>query len=125
MARPPGSKTVYFSRVKEAREALKDKALELHALYMSIITEAIAKSDLETAMKATQWLIEHMPAEDGVAMVDVSVDKPKQVEGKSGPSVNIGFALGGLGEARTLLPAVTIDVEPAGVLDAEANVSDD
>lgn len=111
MARPTG-KNRYFPRVKEAREALKDKALELHDLYMKIIQGAIHQGDMETAMKATQWLLEHMPNEDGVSMVDISVDKPKQVEGKQGPSINIGFALGGITERKALPPAITIDVDP-------------
>lgn len=111
----------YFPKVREAREALKAKALELHTSYMTIIQAAIDKGDLETAMKATQWLIEHMPREDGETMVDISVDKPKQVETRQGPSVNIGFALGGIADTRALPPAVTIDVEPAVAPDVEAN----
>lgn len=107
-----------FPKVREAREALKAKALELHELYMTIIQKAILDHDFETAMKATQWLMEHMPSDDGAQMLDISVDKPKQVEQRTGPSVNIGFALGGIPKS---LPTVTIDVEPVAVLDVEAN----
>jgi len=124
MSRPIGDDR-YFPKVKEAREALKAKALELHQLYMDIIQDARDKGDVETASKAVQWLIEHMPKEDGESMVDISVDKPKQIEQKHGPSVNIGFALGGLGEARSLPPTVTIDVEPVETPDIEANVADE
>ena len=124
MSRPVGDQR-YFPKVKEAREALKAKALELHQLYMEVIQAALDKGDVETAMKATQWLIEHMPREDGESMVDISVDKPKAIEQKSGPSINIGFALGGLGEARSLPPAVTIDVEPVAGPDIEANAADE
>lgn len=111
MSHPIGTDR-YFPKVKEAREVLKGKALELHALYMRIIEGAIKKGDMETAMKATQWLLEHMPNEDGVSMVDVSIDKPKQIEGKQGPSINIGFALGGIAERKAIPATVTIDAEP-------------
>lgn len=113
----------YFPRVKEAREALKNKALEIHDTYMAIIHAAFDAGDLETAMKATQWLIEHMPAEDGKRMVDASIDKPKQIEQKQGPQVNIGFALGGIAETRAL-PAVTIDVTPIPELGTETDTDE-
>lgn len=121
MTRPVGPNR-YFPRVKEAREALAAEAVDLYRLYRHIIQVALDAGDVETAMKATQWLIEHMPRDGKTSMVDASVDKPGVVEQKTGPSVNIGFALGGIGEARSLPPAVTIDVEPAGEPDIEANV---
>lgn len=125
MAHRPAGPNRYFPKVKEAREALTAKALELHELYMSIIRDAISKGDLKTAMEATQWLIDHVPAEDGERMIAESVDKPKAIEQKQGNNVNIGFVLGGLGEARSLPPAVTIDVEPVAVPDVEAKVAND
>lgn len=104
-----------FPKVKEAREALKEKALELFEEYRDMIREAREKGDFETATKHIQWLIEHMPMdEDGNTMVDPSVDKPKPEAKPTGPSISIGFNLGGIDTPKALpLPEVkVIDVTP-------------
>lgn len=110
----PTKKRVYFPRVKEAREALRDRAIEILESYIAVIAEARAAGDFESATKSLQWLIEHMPEEDGSHMVDISIDKPKQVEAGKGPTIQIGFALGGLGNQKTLPAAIDVTpVEPA------------
>lgn len=87
----------YFSKVKEAREVLKERAREILDNYLATIQDARLAGDFETASKGFQWLMEHMPEEEGSRMVDISIDKPKQVEGsKAGPIVQIGFKLGGM-----------------------------
>lgn len=102
----------FFPKVKEAREVLKEKALELVELQMTIIKEAIANGNFEAASKATQWLIEHMPNEDGERLIDSSAAKPKELEGtRSGPAIQIGIALGGI--QRKELPETQVyDVTP-------------
>lgn len=105
----------YFPKVKEAREALKAKALEIYEMQMRIIQEAIAAGDYETAAKANQFLMEHLPDEDGVKVLDISIDKPKEVSEKSGPTIQIGFALGGMSQPTALPPAIDAEtVEPDG-----------
>ena len=101
----------YFkSSVKKAREALKGKALEHYEKLVKIIDMAAAAGDFETAGKYAWMLIEHMPKEDGEAVIDESAAKPKQLErGASGPIIQIGFKLGGI-EAKQLEPT-TIDIE--------------
>lgn len=103
----------YFSKVKEAREAIKARAVDLLETYLGIIEEARSKGDFETAMKATQWLIEHMPNEDGVRVIDSSASKPKE-EAKAlqpvGPSIQIGIAL--TPPKTPLLAPAVIDIEP-------------
>jgi hypothetical protein len=106
------SKIVRFPKVREAREALKAKAMEIYELQMKIITEAIAAGDYETAAKANQFLMEHLPDEDGTSLLNISVDKPKESGDKSGPTIQIGFALGGLPPPKGALPPAVIDVEP-------------
>lgn len=101
-----------FPRVREAREALRQRAMEILESYLAVITEARAAGDFETATKSLQWLLEHMPEEEGQRIVDISVDKPKQVEATKGPTIQIGFALGGIA-APKLLPI--IDVTPEAV----------
>lgn len=110
MSRPIGSKTVYFSKVKEAREALKAKALELYEQYDLAIKTALAAGQFEVAMEHMQWLIEHMPkGEEGERMIDESAAKPKQIEKGTGTtSINIGFKLGGIDEAPKALPSVQV-----------------
>jgi hypothetical protein len=101
----------HFSSVKKAREALKERANELLDIQIAIIKGAMSKGDYETAAKANQFLMEHIPDEDGTRMIDQSVDKPKQLEAKLGPSINIGFAIGGINQPKELPPAV-IEAEP-------------
>lgn len=104
-------KVLHFPKVREAREALRAKAVELYEQYDQAIKDALAAQQFVVAIEAMQWLMEHMPAdEQGVTMVDISVDKPKMVETKVGPAINIGFALGGIASETKQLEAAVIDV---------------
>lgn len=84
--------------VRKAREALRGKAMELLLEYQTMIKQAVAAGEWEAALKAQQWLIDHVPAEDGERIFDSSVDKSqKQVDaGPKAPVVQIGIKLGGL-----------------------------
>lgn len=108
------SKTL-FPRVKEARELLRSKTVDLLNKYELIIDRAIARGDLEIAETATRWLLEHMPAEDGERLIDPSATKPPPppppppaVLLPSGPTIQIGIALGGMAETKGLLPAAEV-----------------
>ncbi len=94
----------YFPKVKAAREKLAARAQELIDLQFKIIKDAMKAEKFEVAASANQWMIEHLPSEDGVTILDQGIDKPKVVEAKTGPSINIGFALGGM--PQKALPAV-------------------
>ena len=96
----------YFSKVRYARELLREKSQELLEEYLDVVKHAKEAGDYETAAKALQWLIDHMPAdEDGGRIVEQSVDKKQQVvEKQRGPEIKIGIAVGGLGENRKALP---------------------
>ena len=103
----------YFSTVKKAREALKGKAEDILQRYFKMIDMAVAAEDFETANKAFQFLIEHMPKEDGESIITESAAKPRQVEsGHTGPVINIGVKVGGSSkDAPASLPEpITIDV---------------
>jgi hypothetical protein len=113
-ARKDGLPYVQFPKAKEAREALRGKALVIFDLYIRLIENAMAAQDYETAEKALRFLQEHMPKdEDGTTMLDSSIDKkPDKASGPVGPTVNIGFAIGGVRQPQALpAPAVTVDVE--------------
>ena len=102
-----------FGRVREAREALRDKASEILEAYLANAKEAQAAQEFETASKALQWLMEHMPADEetGEKLVDTSVDKQaKQIEKNTMPSIQIGFALGGLPQTAKALPKPKVEV---------------
>lgn len=107
-----------FSTVRKAREAIKARAHELLDLQIAIIKAALAEGDYETAAKANQFLMEHIPAEDGERMLETSVDKVnKDEQVYKGPMVNIGFQLGGIPATQplieqTTLPEPAIDVVP-------------
>ena len=101
------------SSVRKAREALKARANEILDLMLLNAKQAAASGDFETAHKAYQHLLDHVPDEDGERVFDISIDKTKQVEARpSGPAIQIiGIGLGGIN--RPQLPeASIIDVTP-------------
>lgn len=104
-------KKVYFPHVKEAREALRDKALKILEDYLSVVKAAQDAGDYEVASKSLQWLMEHMPEEEGQKMIEASIDKPKQVEGAKAPVIQIGFAIGGI-SAPQELPEADVPLGP-------------
>lgn len=110
LEKPSGSKG--FPRVKEAREALKAKAVALLEQYEKAILEAIASGDAKAAMEGIQWLMAHMPEDDGVKLIDTSVDKDKSSDSKGGgTSINIGFSLGGVSNQKAIGTSI-IDITP-------------
>lgn len=108
----------YFPKVREAREALRARALEIIENQMRIISEALAEKDFETAAKANQFLMAHLPADDdGTKVIDPTVDAPGRSGREAiGPSIQIGFQLGGMTAPPKELPKVTeqpvIDIKP-------------
>lgn len=112
---PPPSRH-YFPKIKEAREALKGRALEIYDLYMRNIQDAMAEGEHEVAAKSLQWLMEHMPtSEEGETMIDSSIDKVKQVDaGPKGPTIQlIGISLGGTKVNDALAPIVDVHAIPS------------
>ena len=101
-----------FSRIREAREALLAQAEELIELYIKNAKNAMAAGDYESASNSLKWLIEHIPAQDGVTLIARGIDQGKPDEGNKGPVVQIGIQLGGV-TPKELPPAVeVIDIEP-------------
>lgn len=104
-----------FSSVRKARAALMARANEIVDKFMLAVDMAIAAEDYETATRSMQWLLEHMPEEDGQRLIEISVDKPKASDNKpAGPLIQIGFKLGGTDSIKQLPAAesLVIDVEP-------------
>lgn len=101
-----------FPKVRDAREALKERAIEILETYLAIIGEARAKGNFEVAAEHTRWLIEHMPAEDLLRMIDPSAAKVKEVSGPAAPTIQIGIALGGVKAPKALPSVNVIDVKP-------------
>jgi hypothetical protein len=106
----------YFNKVRLAREKLQEQAEQILDEYMATIKLAQERGDHETAMKGLQWLIEHMPEEEGNRMVEMSIDKIKPVDNRPvGPSVQIGISVGGLKQVEGSvskpkpLPAVIVE----------------
>lgn len=120
-----GSKRTYFPRVTEARNFLRDKAKDLLELQIKLIMEAAASGEYESATKANQWLIEHLPAgDDGVRVIDTSASKPKEIaQGTVGPTVNIGIAFGGIqaSEAPKQVTGEVIDIAAIPVKDGKTH----
>lgn len=92
----------FFSRVRIARELLRDRAEDLLEQYLIVIKDAQEKGEHEAALKAIQWLMEHMPAEeDGTKLLDTSIDKNIQpIVQDTRPAIQIGIQLGGVGVAQ-------------------------
>lgn len=107
-----GAKRVYFPKVKEAREALRDKALGILEDYLAVVKAAQNAGDYKVATESLQWLMEHMPEEEGEKMIAASIDIPKNIEGAKAPVIQIGFAIGGV--TKELPPAVDVVDVPLG-----------
>lgn len=99
----------YFSKVREARDALKGQSLAIFETQLKIIQAALDSGDYETAAKANQWLLEHLPKEDGLSVLDASIDKAPPPAKQTGPNIQIGIALGGMNH-KTLPSATVIDI---------------
>lgn len=86
----------YFPKVRQAREALREKALDILETYIDTIKAAQAAGDYDVATKSLQWLMEHMPQEQEDRMLDVSIDKHGPADKRAVPAINIGFQIGGV-----------------------------
>lgn len=108
-----------FSKVRVAREVLRERAEELINEYLDIASKAKDSGDYQTAAKAMQWLIEHLPAdEDGTRVVETGVDKQQQqVVQQAPPQVRVGIVVGGIGGKQ--LPKPKPKEITAEVIDAE------
>jgi len=97
--------------VRKARQVLKEKALELLEEHRAMIKQAAASGKYEEALKASQWLLEHLPAEEGERIIDSSAAKQVVVPPTQAPPIfNIGFQLGGI-TPKAQLPESTIEAE--------------
>jgi hypothetical protein len=104
-----------FPKVKEARAKLAERADELITEYMALAAHARDKGNLEVAEAILWKLIDHLPNEDGVRLLDQSSSKGgSKDDGKAaGPTIQIGIALGGVSPTMKVLPPVEIiDVDP-------------
>jgi len=105
----------FFTKVRVAREKLQERAEEILTQYLEVVKQAQEAGEYEVAAKSLQWLIEHMPEEDGQRMVDTHVDKAKQEQIQQGPRVQIGIQLGGINQPKALptpttpLPEITVE----------------
>lgn len=104
----------YFPKVAEARQALADQALDLFNLYKQIAIDAHAAQEFEVAADAIKFLLTHMPEDEETGtMLQADIDKNREPDvkgGGSGPTIQIGLALGGM-PIQAALPEV-IDVTP-------------
>lgn len=101
-----------FPRVKAAREALKEKALEIYEEYKALAAKAADAGEFAVAEKVLWNLIEHMPAEEGEHLIDPSAAKSNQTNLPMQPSIKIGIALGGIKDDTKALPEVTEIIIP-------------
>lgn len=99
-----------FPKSSIARERLMERADEILEAYLAVIAEARQAGDFKTASTALQWLIDHMPRDNGGPIIDTPASKPKVEEGSKGPSIQIGIALGGV--TPKALPEPIIDITP-------------
>lgn len=95
---------------------MQEKVLKWAEDYDKAVSKAI-KTDPEVAIKAIQWAYEHVRDADGVTVVDASVDK-QQAPVASGPTIKIGFQLGGLATIpKQALPPASIEAIETEVID--------
>lgn len=102
-----------FPAVRKAREALRGKALEILEEYLATIRLATSAGKYEESLRAYQWLLDHVPGEDGQRVFESSVDKLQPIEGPKGPLIQIGLQLGGINEPKVKeISPVIIEVVP-------------
>jgi len=106
-----GEKREYFPKVKVARELLRERAEEIFEAYMELAAQAKSEGKLEVAEEVLWKLIEHMPHEEGDRMIDSSAAKPKEIEGKQVPVIQIGIQLGPNKNIPKELPPHVIEAE--------------
>jgi hypothetical protein len=105
----------HMSSVRKAREALRARAEEILESYLTLAAQAAAEKDFETAADILWKLIDHNEDEDGERIISASSSKPptNTSSAPTGPAIQIGIALGGLGtQVRELPKAEVIDVSP-------------
>lgn len=101
------AKRVFSSRVQEAREALRDRAMDILDAMLAVTVEARANKDYEVAAETLKWLYEHLPSDaEGNRVIDSSAAKVKEIEAPKGPQIAIGIQLGGM-SPRYLPPSET------------------
>lgn len=110
----------FFTKVKVARELLRQKAEDIINEYMDVAAKAKDAGDYQTAAKALQWLIEHIPAEeDGTRIVDSSIDKQvAPVQQDNRPAIQIGIQVGGITPKQLAVPKPK-ELVKGEVIDAE------
>ena len=103
----------YFkSSVKKARQRLQERSDEIINKWLKALDMMIAAEAWDPVNDGFRFLVEHMPKEDGVGIIDESAAKPKMVErGPGGPVIQIGVKVGGV-STQALPEAVVIDVNP-------------
>ena len=101
----------HFPAVRKARESLKAKADQILDEYLIAIKLAISSGKYEEGLKAYQWLLDHIPGDNGERIFEASSDKPHPVEGQKGPLIQIGFKLGGVNEIPKITQGVVIEDE--------------
>lgn len=104
----------HFPKIREAKEALTSRALDVLDKYMENASIAQQHGDYIVAKDTYEFLLAHMPLDtDGEPLLAPSVDKakPDVKSGNIGPQINIGFQLGGVAAPKTLpLPPSIVDV---------------
>jgi hypothetical protein len=115
MSRALTTKRVLFPKVAEARKALAEKSVELMELQVALIKEAAAKGQLDAALKANQWLIEHAPTDDsGPGIVGASAVEVRELDEPTSrvPSIQIGIQLGKVEDGPKQITGEVIDIKP-------------
>ena len=111
--KPPADSLVpshHFPAVRKAREALKSQALEILNEYRTAIKMAVASGKYDEALRAYQWLLDHVPNEKGERIFDSGSDKQQIQEGPKGPVIQIGISMPSTNPP--LLESAVVDAKP-------------
>lgn len=107
----PGARTNgYFSKVRQARELLAERQLEILESLISLAADAKEAGDREVAADILWKLLDHAPRDGGVGVIDSPASKPIETKGPTGPTIAIGISLDSAPLKQ--LEASVIDVSP-------------
>lgn len=112
---PKPTKLEPFPRVALAREVLKERATEIIEAYLALAAKASEAGKEDVAADILWKLIDHMPRDGGSGIIDSSKSKPPtgSTGGSAlptGPTINIGLALGGMAKEPKTLPAPKVEI---------------
>ncbi len=100
-----------LSKVRAAREVLRERAVELIEAYISLAAEARAAGQFDVSSEILWKLIDHIPKDELQGIIDSPSSKPPELTQSTQPLIQIGIALDSNHKPKALSAVNIIDLE--------------